>query len=161
MIQKFLYSDTEYGWMVFLKQYLYNSSGCGDGGIFMSLKKSCIGEIPIFYQEVFGAWAEFLKKKVSYECADLNQVIQQPLFLNPRVMENEIMLHNGTFMLAGVRQIKDVVYEYVTGFLPARAIVDCIMEWDEDVSKVTVRNMYEKIKRSIPEHWRKTLIHKR
>ncbi len=43
------------------------------------------------------------------------------------------MFYNRPYMKAGIRQVKDMVYEYVRGFLPNRAIYDCIVGWDEDI----------------------------
>lgn len=157
MVQKFLYGEIEYGWKVFFKQFLFDSGGCGQAGIFMCLTKGCVDKLPLFYKEVFGDWAGFLQKKVVYDCKDMNQVIQQPIFLNPKVIDKGTMLQNEKFVLAGIRQFKDIAYEYVPGLLPARAIYDCVMEWDEDVKRAAVDNMYDKIKRSMPVNWMKII----
>ncbi len=45
------------------------------------------------------------------------------------------MLYNRLFMRAGVRKVKDLAYEYVKGFLPNRAIYDCVVGWDDEIEK--------------------------
>lgn len=48
----------------------------------MAFKKPMTEKMPMFYQEVFSASAEFLVN-VNYECDNINQELDQPLFLNP------------------------------------------------------------------------------
>ncbi|KAK0135242.1 hypothetical protein N1851_028935 [Merluccius polli] len=57
-------------------------------------------------------------------------------------------------MAAGIKQVKDTMYEVIPGFLRKECIYDAVVEVDEDVSRVTVYNKYEKIKESIPAEWR-------
>lgn len=56
-------------------------------------------------------------------------------------------------MKVGLYQIKDYMYEIVPGFLPSQAILDIVMEENENMRKSTVLNIFEKIKNSIPRDW--------
>ncbi len=67
-----------------MRDYLDKSGGCGEEGVFMALKKPMFENIPLFYQEVFSAWAKFLMD-VGYECKNINQIHKQPIFLNPKI----------------------------------------------------------------------------
>lgn len=151
-VKKYLYDKVEYGWKGFFKDWIYKCGGCREHGLLMAFKKPMIERIPIFYQEVFTAWAEFMGN-LNYECEGSNQVFSQPIFLNPKIKMNGKVFYNKLFMMAGLRQIKDYVYEYVAGFLPNRAIYDCVCEWDDDIRRSTVDNVVENIKTSIPKRW--------
>ncbi len=70
-----------------------------------------------------------------YECENINQIHKQPIFLNPKIRMKGKMFYNRLYMKAGVRQVKDVAYEYVKGFLPNRAIYDYVVEWDDEIEK--------------------------
>lgn len=112
-IKKYLCGKVEYGWKGYMRKYLNEGGGCGEEGVFMVLKKPMIGKMPLFYQEVFTAWAKFVVN-VNYECENINQVHNQPIFLNPRIRNRGgKMLYNILFMRAGVRKVKDLAYEYV------------------------------------------------
>ncbi len=135
-----------------MRDYLEKSGGCGEEGIFMSLKKPMCENIPLFYQEVFSAWAEFLID-VGYECENINQIHNQPIFLNPKIRMKGKMFYNRLYMKAGVRQVKDMAYEYVKGFLPNRAIYDYVVEWDDEIAESKVDSVCENIKTSFPRKW--------
>ena len=63
------------------------------------------------------------------------------------------MLFCKYFMRAGMRQIGDVAYEVIPGFLPFQAIYDIVVEIDEEISKTTEENNYKKILGCIPGEW--------
>lgn len=151
-IKKYLCDKVEYGWKGYMKTYLNEGGGCGEEGLFMAFKKPMTEKMPMFYREVFSAWAEFLVN-VNYECENINQVLNQPIFLNPRIKRGGKMLYNRLFMRAGVKKVKDLAYEYVKGFMPNRAIYDCVVGWSEDIEKEKVDGECENIKKSLPEKW--------
>lgn len=64
----------------------------------MGFKKPMIERIPMFYQEVFSEWAEFVAN-IYYECENINQVISQPVFLNPRIQMRDKVFYNQLFMM--------------------------------------------------------------
>ncbi len=90
---------------------------------------------------------------VGYECENINQIHKQPIFLNPKIRMKGKMFYNRLYMKAGVRQVKDVAYEYVKGFLPNRAIYDYVVEWDDEIEKSKVDSVCENIKTSLPRSW--------
>lgn len=63
------------------------------------------------------------------------------------------MFYNMLFMRAEVRKVKDLTYEYVKGFLPNRAIYDCVVGWDDEIEKAKVDGECKNIKTSLPERW--------
>lgn len=151
-VKKYLYDSEDYGWKHFFRVYLEESGGCEDNGLLMGLKRAMFEKVPDFYKEVLNAWAELLPN-VYYECGHIDLIMNQPIFLNEKIKNKEKVLYNKVFMSAGLRQIKDYTYEVIPGFLPGEAIFDIINEWDEEVGRGTVNNMYDKIKNSIPRAW--------
>ncbi len=93
MIKKYLYDKVDCGWKGFLRDFLDESGGCGEEGVFLALKKPMVENIPLFYQEVFSAWAEFLVN-IGYECENINQIHNQPIFLNPKIRMKGKMFYN-------------------------------------------------------------------
>jgi hypothetical protein len=152
MVRKYLFGELDYGWKRFFKEYLQEVGRMGDNGLLMSMKKEMLGNIPLFYREVFEAWGQFLPN-VYYECTILENILNQPIFLNPKIKYNNMMLFCKYFMRAGMRQIGDIAYEVIPGFLPFPAIYDNVVEVDEEISKTTVENMYKKILGCIPGEW--------
>uniref|UniRef100_A0A4W5LRK9 Reverse transcriptase domain-containing protein n=3 Tax=Hucho hucho TaxID=62062 RepID=A0A4W5LRK9_9TELE len=152
MVRKYLYDELDYGWKKFFKEYLQEVGRMGDNGLLMCFKKEMLGNLPLFYREVFEAWGNFLPS-ISYECTILENILNQPIFLNPKIKYNEMMLFCKYFMRAGMRQIGDIVYEVIPGFLPFNAIYDNVIEVDDEISKTTVDNMYKKILGCIPGEW--------
>lgn len=155
-VWKYLYDKVEYGWKYFFKECLYKCGGCGENGLLMSLRENMLKWIPSFYREVFEAWGGLINN-INYECDTINIVLNQPVFLNPKVRTDEKELYNKDFHNAGLRQIKDFVYEVIPGFLPAHAVIDCVHEYDDEVRKGTITNMYEKIKNAVPAEWKKLI----
>lgn len=151
-VKKYLYGEVDYGWKHFFREYINKSSGCGENGLLMSMNKTMVENMPDFYKEVFSAWGEFLPH-VDFECKNIDVLVHQPLFLNNKIKYGGRMLYEKTFMSAGIRQIKDLVYEYVPGFLPAQGIIDCLTEWNDEIRPRTVINTFERIKNSLPKCW--------
>jgi len=90
---------------------------------------------------------------VDYKCDTIELVLNQPVFLNPKITDRGHVLENKKFMKVGLYQIKDYVYEVVPWFLPSQAILDIVMEGNENMWKGTIVNAFEKIKSSIPKSW--------
>lgn len=113
-LKKYLYDKNDYGWKVSFKDFLYKSGKCGENGIFMGLKKH-VRKHTFFYQDLLSVWMKTVEH-LEYECKNIYQVLDQPVFLNPKIkLENVIKL----FMMAGLKQIEDYAYEYVPVFLPS------------------------------------------
>ena len=152
-VKKYLHDVNDYGWKQFFKMYVQMAGRCGENSLLMVLKEPMYEKVPFFYQEVFRAWGEFLPN-ISYNCSNVTEVMNKPVFLNPIIQHNNKMLYNKVFMDAGIRQVKDMVYEFVPGFLPGQAMVDCVREWDEDARRDMIVKMYDIIKGSMPVDWR-------
>ena len=56
----------------------------GDNGLLRSMKKEMLGNIPLFYREVFEARGQFLPN-IYYECTILENILNQPIYLNPKI----------------------------------------------------------------------------
>ncbi|KAL7375778.1 hypothetical protein ABVT39_023756 [Epinephelus coioides] len=93
--------------------------------------------------------SEFLGS-VHYECTDLRLIKEMPIFANERIKYNDRCLYNKKMINAGIRQLKDIIYEFMPGFLSPRAI----FEYDDCVSYASIENMYNNILKSIPPRWR-------
>ncbi|KAF3836619.1 hypothetical protein F7725_029177 [Dissostichus mawsoni] len=101
----------------------------------MVLKKG--NGMSAYQREVMSAWAEFLKV-VRYECVNVQQVWEQPLFLNPRITHEQCSLFNLP------------IWRRVPGFMRAQVIVDEVREIDEMMRLGTAESLLEKIKVGMP-----------
>lgn len=151
-VKKYLYDRVDYGWKNVFKEYLYKNGRCEENGLIMIMKNTMYEKVPRFYKEVFEAWGKY-RVNIKYECKKLSQIINQPVWCNPIITKNNNMLWEKKFFYAGLRQIKDYIYEFIPGFLRNQAIIDTVQEYDEDMSERSIVNMYEKIKESIPMEW--------
>lgn len=120
MMIKYLNKKDDHIWKVLLRDVLNKCGGCGDSGIFMSLKKGGMSE---FQREVVSAWGGGLSN-VKYECVSAKQVWKQPIFLNQRIVKEQKVIFNLPMWRAGFRVVRDLVYEYAPGFMRAQVIVD-------------------------------------
>lgn len=108
--------------------------------------------IPGFYREVFEACRRFLPK-VEYECEGAQLFVNLPLFLNERVQHNGKPLYEPKFMEGGIKQIKDIMYKVIPGFLRGNCIYDAVCELEGMENREKVQKIYERIKASIPLEW--------
>ncbi len=74
-------------------------------------------------------------------------------FLNKLLKRGEQTIFYKKWYNAGIRQIKDIMYEVIPGFLPVQVISDAIEENYEEESKVVLQDQYEKVKEIIPKEW--------
>ncbi len=56
-------------------------------------------------------------------------------------------------MEAGIKQVKDILYEVIPGFLKTSCIYDSVYELEGMESKEKVNRVYERIKASLPAKW--------
>lgn len=151
-VKKYLVGRWSYGWKEFLKKYVEDVGGIGEYGWYMGFKQSMTVGIPGFYREVFEAWRRFLPK-VEYECEGAQLFVNLPLFLNERVKHNGKTLYEPKFMEGGIKQIKDIMYEVIPGFLRGNCIYDAVCELEGMENREKVQKIYERIKASIPLEW--------
>lgn len=153
VVLKYLYDETVYGWKECFRRYLESVIGCGDFTLLMSLKRSMLEGLPGFYKEVLLAHTEYFVN-VDYVCEDANAIRGIPIFLNKKIKHDNHVLHNGTFMLAGVKQMKDIMYEVIPGFMPTNAAFDMIRRINDTMPRKTIMNFMEKILTSLPGQWK-------
>ncbi|KAF3842501.1 hypothetical protein F7725_024452 [Dissostichus mawsoni] len=67
-----------------------------------------------YHREALLAWGEFLKG-VKHECVNVEQVWNQPVFLNHMVAVEQSPVFDLPMWKVGFRHIRDLVYEFVYG----------------------------------------------
>ena len=152
MVVRYLKDKRDHIWKVFLREAINKCGGCGESGVYMELKKGMLSGVSEFYKEVLGAWGEFVKC-VKYECKDVKQVWEQPVFLNPKITFEGNTIYNRVIWRAGVRKVKDLVYEYVPGFMRAQVMVDEVRERGDEIWLGTAQGVLERIKEGMPREW--------
>ena len=143
-------------WKVFLKEMLTKVGGCGESGIFMRFRREMLGEVSGFYREVMEAWGEFLES-VQYECVSVRQVWEQPLFLNKNIKVGDKAVYDRMMWRAGFRTIRDIVYEYVPGFMGGQVIVDEVEGKGFEMGLKAAEKTLNDIKRGMPDSWRRMI----
>lgn len=135
-----------------MRFYLNQCGQRGEGILWMKLKEYMMNGILEYYEEVLKAWGDYSKHVV---CTSLtkDEILRQPLFLNKLLKKGEHTLFKKKWYNAGMRQIKDIMYEVIPGFLPIQVIRDVIEENYEEESKVVLEDQYEKLKEIIPKEW--------
>ena len=151
-VKKYMVGRWNYGWKEIFKKYVDDVGGMGDNAWYMGFKQSMTVGIPEIYREVLEAWRRFLPK-VEYKCEELNVFVNLPLFLNEKFKQNLKTLYEPTFFAGGLRQVKDIIYEVIPGFLREECIYDAVCGMDGMDNRGKVSEMYSKIKASIPLEW--------
>lgn len=118
----------------------------------MELKKGMLIGVSEYYKEVLGAWGVFVKR-VKYDCKSVQHVWDQPMFLNPQILHEGKTIYNKTMWTSGFRRVRELVHEYVPGFMSAQAVVDEVREMGEEISFCAAEGMVKKIKAGMPREW--------
>lgn len=155
-VRKYLERRWDYGWREFLKKYIDDVGGIGDFGWCMGFKQSMTVGIPDLYREVIEAWRQLLPK-IEYECTEVQTFINLPLFLNEKFKYNNRTFYEPKFIEAGIRQVKDIIYEVIPGFLRKNCIYDSVCELEGMERREKVNKIYERIKASMPSKWVKII----
>lgn len=151
-VKKYMERQWDYGWREFLKKYVDDVGGIGEYGWYMGFKQSMTLGIPEIYREVLEAWRHVLPK-TDYECKEIQTFINLPLFLNEKFKHNNKTVYEPKFIEAGIKQVKDIIYEVIPGFLRNNCIYDSVCELKGMESKEKVNRVYERIKASLPPNW--------
>ena len=151
-VKKYIVGGYKYGWKDFMEKYMNDVGGIGQYVWYMGLKQSMTITIPEFYREVFEAWRKFLPK-MQYECERILPLVKLPLFLNEKIKHNGKTLYERKFIEGGIRQIKDIIYEVIPGFLRNNCIYDQVCDLEGMDNREKINKIYEKIKTSIPLEW--------
>lgn len=153
MMLRYLKNPKDHVWKLFLKEAMHRCGGCGESGVFIQMKRGMLGDVSEFHKEMLVAWGEFVGK-IKYGCKNVQQVWQQPIFMNPQITHEGETLYNRVIWRAGIRTIRDVVYEYVPGFMRAQAIMDAVRGREEEMWLGTAEGIMEKIKNGMPREWK-------
>lgn len=153
-VQKFLQGNKDMIWKNVMDYYLrkcgYFEMGCNV--LWMKLKNWMLTGLPRFYAEILESWGEFLGNVLVIPKGRA-QILEQPLFLNQNILREGKALYYKEWWDGGVRQVKDVLYEVIKGFLPVQVIVDAVGEDDKRVCKTKLQKQYEDLKKAIPKEW--------
>ena len=152
MMVRYLKDNRDHVWKIFLEEAINKCGGCGESGVYMELKKGMLNGVNEYHKEMLGAWGEFVRS-VKYECKSTRQVWEQPVFLNPKIMAEGETIYNRVIWRAGIRKVKDLVYEYIPGFMGAQVIVDEVRGNGDEIWLGTAKGVIEKIKKAMPKEW--------
>lgn len=104
------------------------------------------------------AWGKFIER-IQFDCNNVEQIWEQPLFLNPKIKNNNKVIYNKDLWDAGFRKIKDVVYELVPGFLRSQVFIDEVNKNGGEMTTDNAEKIMIKVKEGMPKLW-KELIEK-
>lgn len=153
-MRRLLDSDNENVWKYIVKHYLtkYGGFNMGEELFRTIIVKKDYMKLPNFCQEMLQAWQDL--SNIRKQCVEnYIDVLEQPICRNPAIKFNGKMLDLPILMISGILKIKDILYEYVPGFLPLNAIKEMVaIEFPEaDLSHFAT--LYNVIKVSIPHEW--------
>lgn len=152
-VRKYLWDQIDYGWKYTMRFFLNNVLKMNDFVLLKTLKEPMTSVLPAFFKEVLAAQGEFLKY-AQYDCADLALIKQMLIFGNNKIQKMERCLYDNKWIEAGFVQLKDIMYEFMPGFLTAGAIWECVCEKHEDTSLAKVETTRNDIMSCLPMTWR-------
>lgn len=134
----------------FLKKF--SNFNMGWNALCIKTKKDMLMGLPNFYKEVLETWSSFLDNVLILPKGRM-QLLEQPLFLNPNIINEGNVIYYKKWWDGGVRQVKDILYEVINGYLPIQAIMDAIFEIERNVTKGTLTKQFDELKKAIPKGW--------
>ncbi|KAF3858933.1 hypothetical protein F7725_012134 [Dissostichus mawsoni] len=146
----------DHAWKIFLKEAIKKCGGCGDSALFMALKKEMLSGVSEYHREALLAWGEFLKG-VKHVCVNVEQVWNQPVFLNHMVAVEQSPVFDLPMWKVGFRHIRDLVYEFVPGFMGAQVIVDEVRGGGGSMLLRTAEGIMNRVKKGMPGGWREMI----
>lgn len=150
-VQKFLEGNSDVIWKSVMKYYLKKwNMGCNV--LWMKMKSWMLTGLPNFYVEVFESWGQFLENVLNLPKGRA-QLLEQPLFLNPNIKREGEVMYYKEWWDCGLRQIKDLLYEVIEGYLPLQVVVDALREGGKRVWRMKLDRQYEDLKKAIPKDW--------
>ncbi|KAK6183175.1 hypothetical protein SNE40_010703 [Patella caerulea] len=155
MVRKYFNTNISCIWKecmtLFLKQYKDMNMSHNVFHILLDLK--FVKLLPPFYQELLKAWYT-ISDYHFIEPDNYNDIINQPLFDNRYIVDNEKPLYFDSFIKAGIKQIADICYIYVPKFLPNDVIIDEIHNDDPEINENVIEQNYELLLATIPQKWK-------
>lgn len=76
------------------------------------------------------------------------QILEQPLLLNSTILSEGNVLYFKEWWDGGLRQVKDVLYEVIKGFVPLKVIVE---DGYKRVVKAKLQRQCHELKKAIPK----------
>jgi len=152
-MKRFLDVDDSSIWKNCLIHFLQSEfkMNIGTGYIYLHLPRIRLMKLSKIHQEMFVAWNE-IKDNIEYKMSYMN-ILEQPLFYNPKITYKAESLYFKSFIEAGIVRLKDITYEVIPGFLRMSAIKEIVMDKCSDISEKTIETAYIIIKHSIPIEW--------
>ncbi|CAC5423427.1 unnamed protein product [Mytilus coruscus] len=124
--------------------------------VFYTVIPNCeLKKLTVVYQEFFQA-LNCIRKKIEFPLS-VENIYDQPLFVNPNIVLNNRTIVWHDFIGAGIVCLKDICFEVKTGFLPDHAIVEMIQVVYEDVNVQYVVDRYRNLLNVIPVEWKNTV----
>lgn len=158
-IRRFLDNNYKAAWKYTMQYYLqkYGDYNMSSELFHTIIVKGDLQELPIFYKEMLIAWQELCKNE--RQCPiTYRDILEQPICRNPLITFNGKMLDLSMFVKSGITKIRDILYEYVPGYLPVKAVQEIIIDRFPDADRIHIRNVYNIIRVSIPLDWDERLL---
>lgn len=156
-IKKYLFGKDEYCWIGFFEEYLHRCGGCGVNGLLMVFNKTRCEGMSYFYLEVFEAWGKYIKC-VKYECIEKNEVLNQPIFHNPKITFNNKILVSELFEKTGIKQVKHLISTDNNNFMTEQEIIQKVRQINKDVRQGIVVGVYKRIRDGLSKEWETLLL---
>lgn len=118
---------------------------------YMNIPKNRLVKLPYIYQELLSAWYT-IYENIEFTFTN-KDILNQPLFYNPKLVYKNDMLYFKSFIDAGIKQIKDITYEVIPGFLRISAIKEMVLDKCPDITEQKIEMAYTIIRNSIPLEW--------
>lgn len=153
MLNRLFNNERQMTWMYVFKFFLneYKGLNIGTSVLFMKLTAHDVSFMPPVHRQMIMAWYAIRN------CSDVivsawDMIVNQPLFHNPKITLADHPLRCVEYEQAGVVLIKDILYEFVPGFLPAIAVSELVQD-KIDVDIIKIEKMYNILLQAIPHEW--------
>ena len=112
-----------------------------------------ISKLPAFYAEMLGAWVKVTGGRLASPI-NAAELLRQPLFLNPHILDKKgNSLFYDEFLNLGIFRIKDIIYEYVPGFLPSQTLAQSLLSGSNQVRVDKFLRIFNHVVECIPKKW--------
>ena len=123
--------------------------------LFMEIPGKYLSSLPEVYREMLKS-LDFIREQLIFNVS-IENIYDQPLFCNPKIVINEKSLLWQDFIKAGIIQLKDLCYEVKPGFLPVSAVIEILKSVNEDCNVYDVTKKWHLLISALPHDWIKTI----
>ena len=120
--------------------------------LYMSYSNNVFNSLPLFWDELLKAGL-FLLNMLRWLLKIESSSGTSRFLVDPLININGRTLKSDMFIKAGLILVKDLIYETVPGFLPAKGICEIILEVFPEADSSRIQTMYSLIKSCIPREW--------